>query len=454
MAKISGAKNVVRPHYSSFSVELTRNILVALSVSFVALSLGAAFGILSERGAFFGMLSAGLIAFIAAAIGGTRVQCSGPTAPMAAIMAGLVAWGTQVYAQNPDALGGMTPDHYFNLVCLLCGGIMVLMAVLRTGKFIAYVPEMVISGFMTGIGLIIWTGQAQVLFGIGKMAFTGGIAANVTVAAMTLALTFWATDIVEKISKTMAKIIPGTLIALVVMVGVVVALGLRIETVSLGAGVKSAGDMLTLVAAQIPRHVSWGAIKMGLPVGFELALISYLDSLMVALIIDRMTGEKTKLNQELAAQGVANVAVGFIGGVPGTQASIRSVMMVKEGATMRLAGMMVGVFVFIEILVFQGFVTLIPKAVFSGILLKVGWNVCDKEPIRDYVLRRKGRPSTLDFITLVGTALVTMWNLSVAVVFFTLFYYTALYWQNKRVRAKAPLAEQERYIAEIMHDKP
>ena len=168
------------------SAELLRNLLVALSVSFVALSLGAAFGILSGRGAFFGMFSAGIIAFVAAALGGTRVQCSGPTAPMAAVMAGIVATGTAAFAKNPDALGGMTPDHYFNLICLLCGGIMILMGVFRTGKFISWVPEEVISGFMTAIALIILVGQAQVLWGLGKPAFEGSIPVNTGIAFATL----------------------------------------------------------------------------------------------------------------------------------------------------------------------------------------------------------------------------------------------------------------------------
>lgn len=439
---------------SSFPATLARNLLVALSVSFVALSLGAAFGILSGRGAFFGMISAGIIAFVAAALGGTRVQCSGPVAPTAAVMAGIVAAGTAAYAKNPAALGGMTPEHYFNLICILCGVILLLMALFRTGKFIAYVPEEVISGFMTGIALIIWIGQAQVLWGLGKPAFGGDMAVNTAVAFGTLALTFLAATILEKIYKPLAKIIPGTLLALVLMVGVAVLLKLDIETVKLGASVNSIGDIAALAQAQFPRNVSWEAVKMGLPSGFEFALISYLDSLMVALIIDRMTGEKSKLNKELMAQGAANAAAGFFGGIPGTQASIRSVMMIKEGATMRLAGMMVGVFVFVEILMFQAFVEAIPKAVFAGILLKVGWNVCDKEPIWAFIRRAKDAPPRLEFFILIGTALVTVWNLTVAVIFFTLFYYTVKYWQGRRATPHAPHAEQERYIEEVLHEKP
>ena len=418
----------------SFGAALVRNVLVALTISFIALSLGAAFGVLSGRGAFAGMFSAGIIAFIAAMLGGTRVQCSGPTAPMAAVMAGLSVMAVGQFAANPGALGGMTPDHYLNLICLLCGGFMVLMGIFRTGLLIHYVPDFVISGFMTGIALIIWTGQSDALIGISKDPMTGHMAQNIVLALVSLLIVFITKPVLQRLVPKVAPLIPGALVTLVIMVTVAYVLKLNVEYVTLDTKIEHWDDMVALVSAQIPRNISWDAIKMGSIPGFELALISFLDTLMVALIIDRMTGETTRKNKEVIAQGVANVAISFIGGVPGTQASIRSVLMIKEGATWRAAGMLVGVFVMVEMILFQNVIALIPKAVFTGILLKVGWDVCDKGPIWAYVSRKANRPSTLDFVTLIGTAVVTVYDLTIAVLSFTALWYSVRFLQNRKAQ--------------------
>lgn len=437
--------------YDSKALEIIQNLLVALTVSFVALSLGAAFGVLSGRGAFAGMFSAGLIAMITGLLGGTRVQCSGPVAPMAAIMAVISASVATEYAADPTALGGMTPNHFLNLICYLCGFFMILMAVFRTGFLISYVPDAVISGFMTGISLIIWIGQGKLLFGINQEALTGPMGLNIFIVAFTVFLTFVTTPLLAKISKTLSRIMPSTLVALVAATAIALLFGMNIQKVSVGATIPGWDGFVEMVKAQVPDDINWTAIKKAAPSGLEFALISYLDSLMVALIIDRMRGEKTKKNKELMAQGIANAAVGLIGGVPGTQASIRSVMMTKEGATMRMAGFMVGVFVIVEMLMFQNWLALIPQAVFVGILAKVGWNVCDKEPIWKFIARRKDRPSALDFFTIVGTAIVTVYNLTFAVLSFTAIYYAVRWYQNKKVKAHDPTDFEERYVEGVLH---
>jgi SulP family sulfate permease len=415
-----------------FGEALLRNILVALTISFIALSLGAAFGVLSGRGAFAGMISAGIIAFIAAAIGGTRVQCSGPTAPMAAVMAGLSTAALSKYGADSMALGGMTPDHYLNLICLLCGAIMVVMALLRTGLLIYYVPDSVISGFMTGIALIIWIGQGDALLGITRDPLKGSYALNILIALASLLIVFVTKPVLNRLSPKLSQLLPGALVTLVLMVAVTTFFKLDVEYVTLDTQINGFGDIVALFKEQIPQNISWDAVKMGLMPGFELALISFLDTLMVALIIDRMTGESTRKNKEVMAQGWANVAVGMVGGVPGTQASIRSVLMIKEGATWRAAGVLVGVFVIVEMLLFQNLIAMIPKAAFIGILLKVGWDVCDRGPLWAYVSRKENRISTLDFITIVGTAIVTVYDLTLAVLTFTALWYAVRFYEKRK----------------------
>lgn len=489
MARLSAGDSVVaQVTHTSKTMEVVHNLLVALTVSSIALSLGAAFGVLSGRGAFAGMFSAGIIAFIAACLGGTRVQCSGPVAPMAAVMAVLFASATQEYNLNPDIWGGVTPDQYLNLICFICGGVLLLMAALRTGFLISYVPSAVISGFMTGISLIIWNGQLQTLFGWGgKEALSGDLGLNVALVIGTIALVVMTPHILRLlVSPRLARLVPGPLVAIVFMTVLSQLVHLDVQLVDIKASVPTLTGLWEMVQTQIPNTMSWPLMAKALPSGIEFALICYLDTLMVSLIVDRMTGEQSRKDKELMAQGFSNAAVGLIGGIPGTQASIRSVMMIKEGATMRLAGIMVGVFVILEMMLLLDFISMIPKAVFIGILLKVGWDVCDREPLWQYVkhnvLRRNKKPQPDKelsvrnlmlraknliknlrdepndappahvFWIIVGTAVVTVYNLTLAVCLFTAVYYVYKAINNRRTRAKEPTHYVEERIKEVLDD--
>jgi SulP family sulfate permease len=119
----------------------------------------------------------------------------------------------------------------------------------------------------------------------------------------------------------------------------------------------------------------------------QLAALCYLDALLTSLVVDRMSGERTRQNQELFAQGAANGAVAIVGGIPGAQATIRSVLVIKEGGTMRLAGIAIGLFVLVEMVLLRDLIAMIPQAVFAGVLLKVGYDVFDLEPVTAYLCR-------------------------------------------------------------------
>ena len=148
------------PHDRNVREELPQNILAALTVSFAAISLGAAFGLQSGRdnGIVIGILSAGLIAFVTSLLGGTRIQCSGPTAPMTTVTMTVWAAATGVLASQL-ATASYTADHFMTVVLLLTSALLMLMAVFRLGKYITLVPAVVISGFMNGIAILIWVGE-------------------------------------------------------------------------------------------------------------------------------------------------------------------------------------------------------------------------------------------------------------------------------------------------------
>jgi len=183
-----------------------------------------------------------------------------------------------------------------------------------------------------------------------------------------------------------------------------------------------------------------------------------------------MSGETTKQDKELAAQGIANSFIAFVGGIPGAQATIRSVLMLKEQATLRLAGIMVGVFVLVEIVLFQHLINQIPKAVFVGVLLKVGYDVFDFKPLQIYfaeVMRLRSQllhdffnrhdeekifVTNREIIVIAGTAAITVFiNLNIAVAMFTILFYL----HNKVLFRHNPmrdlLPEQETEAFDVHH---
>ena len=418
---------------------LWHNVVAGLTVSFVAISLGAAFGILSGRGAFAGIISAGIIAFITASLGGTRVQTSGPTAPMTAVSAVVVAFAyDRLLARVPNA----NPEQFIDMVLILTGLVMLVMAVLRLGRFIRYVPRVVVSGFMDGIAILIWVDQLRKLTGWGGQdPFGGDQATNIVLATVTFALVIVLPLLLKRYARGFAQFLPGTLITIIGVTIVANVFRLNAELVSLETTIASFADFRDMVASHVPSGWSTQMMLLAAPFALQLAMLGYLDTLLTSLVVDKLTGEETRKDKELAAQGVANGAVAFVGGIPGAQATIRSVLILKEGATLRLAGILVGLFVLVEMVLFQNYISMIPQAVFAGLLFKVGWDVFDWLPVRAYTaagLRDAGlgagwltrpddpplRVSHPEALFIAGTTIVTIvWDLNVAVIgFVTLFY--------------------------------
>ncbi len=415
---------------------ILRNCVIGFTVSFIALSLGAALGILSGRGAFSGMMSAGIIALVTALLGGTRVQCSGPTAPMSAVSALVVAFAYEQVAMSAQA------DQFINLVFLLTGLLLLLMALLRLGRFIRLVPNVVVSGFMSGIALLIWQDQLYAVFGWGdKLALKGGMVANALVVVVTLVLIFVLAPVMRRLVGRRARFLPSTLLAIVLVSAGCVLLCPNVERVQL-SGSLSGADFFGFIQQQWPRDWSLATLKAALPFSIQLTLLCYLDTLLTSLVVDKMSGEVTRQNQELMAQGVASGACALVGGIPGAQATIRSVLMIKEEANLRLAGIMTGAFVLIEMMLFQEWINYIPKAVFVGVLMKVGYDVFDFMPLRlylkqlvtkrwyqwkDFFSRRDEREiyvTNREGLMISGTAVVTLvMDLNLAVGGFTLLFY-------------------------------
>ena len=441
---------------------ISQNILVGLTVSFVALSLGAAFGILSGRGAFAGMLSAAIIALITSIFGGTRVQCSGPTAPMTTVTVVAIAFAHDYVTKYAPQFSA---DHIITVILILTGLFLIIAGIFKLGRFITLVPNVVISGFMNGIAILIWLDQLKRIIGFGgKTPYTGSIWQNTIVAILTAVLVFTLPSLFKRWLPKFASLLSGTFIAIVVMTLLSNIINLPIEHVHITGSLKSINDLTSLIKTQIPSTWSWELIKIAIPFALQLTILAYLDSLLTSLVVDKMTKESTNQNKELIAQGLANGIVGLLGGIPGAQATIRSVLIIKEKATSRLAGIMVGIFALIEIVLLQDTINLIPQAVFTGVLIKVGYDVFDWSPLRLYFKEWiKNKKSLLhnffsrnddikifvtnrEFIIILGTTLVTiLWNLNAAVAIFTILFYLHNKWlfKNNPMRDLKPEIETE-----------
>ena len=421
-----------------------------LTVSFAAISLGAAFGAMSGRGAFAGMIGAAVIPIIASIFGGTRLQASGPTAPMTAVSALTVAFAYDNFADK------MLAEQFITLVFMLNAIFLLLAALMRLGKLISFVPNVVILGFMNGIAFLIWKDQFAKIFSIGTdQVMQGGIWLNAILMLITFGLIYGITYSLKKfnVRQSIRSFVSGVLWCIIIMTAIAVIFVIPAEKVTLGNTLGSFGEFATLIANYFPSEIlQQEYIMQAIPLAGQLTLLAYLDSLLTSLVIDRMTHEKTKLNKELFAQGLANGTSALFQGIPGAQATIRSVLLIKEGAVTRLAGVLIGVFALLSILVFKDYLSLVPAAVFAGVLLKAGIDVCDKDFVRNYLKLRWYQSSQRNIqfgIILYTTAITVFVDLNIAVLTGTLLYY-GLKFFLKTQDAESDLSEVSEHESKLI----
>ena len=335
-----------------------------VTAAVVGLPVALAFGVASGLGAVAGIYGAIAVGFFASVFGGTRSQISGPTGPMAVAMAVIVTTHASSLAEAFT-------------IAIMAGLIQVLLGVLRIGRFVAYTPYSVISGFMSGIGIIIIT--LQVLPFIGEPAASGGPLAaattwpnamshldNVNFSAITIA---GATLIVGVLwPSRLRRFLPPTLAALVV--------GTLMGVFWL-SGTPVIGDVPTgLPSPQLPVIDPSFLVRAFSP-ALTIALLGSIDSLLTSLIADSMTRTRHNPNRELVGQGLGNMIAGFIGGIPGAGATLGTVVNIRAGGRTQISGALRALILLALVLGLGKYVEAIPHAVLAGILMKVGWDIID-----------------------------------------------------------------------------
>ncbi len=337
------------------------DIYGGLTAAVVALPLALAFGVASGAGPVAGLYGAIFVGFFAAVFGGTPSQISGPTGPMTVVMAGII---TQ-YAHEPAMA--------FTVV-MLAGLFQILFGVLKLGRYIAYVPMPVISGFMSGIGCIIIILQLAPMIGHptpggGTLAVLAALPTLIIqphldamiVGAVALAIVFF-------MPNRLNRIIPAPLIALVA--GTLFVLWLL-------PGVPILGEIPIGLPKPTLPHFSLAAVPDMVQGAIILALLGAIDSLLTSLIADNVTQTHHDSDRELIGQGIGNTLAGFFGAIPGAGATMRTVINVRTGGRTPISGALHALVLLAIVLGLGGLAAHIPHAVLAGILIKVGIDIID-----------------------------------------------------------------------------
>ena len=360
---------------------LRGDLLGGLTAAVVALPLALAFGnaALGTGGAIYGLYGAIVAGFLAALLGGTPAQVSGPTGPMSVTVAGVVSSLAAVGVSRDLAAGEMLP---LVMAAVVLGGVFeALLGLLRLGRYITLVPYSVVSGFMSGIGFIILVLQIGPFLGIttrgGVVESLQGLIGNpspnpaaIGVGVMTLAVVF--------LTPTRIRTwVPSPLLALLVVTPLSLLLfsdnrllQLDLDPIARIGTIPEGG--LRLVMPNFSQHLP-ELVKAGL----VLALLGAIDSLLTSLVADNITQTNHDSNRELIGQGVANTAAGFLSGLPGAGATMRTVINIKSGGQTPISGMTHSIVLLMVLVGAGSLASEIPTALLAGILIKVGLDIID-----------------------------------------------------------------------------
>jgi len=411
-----------------------------ITAGIVALPLALAFGLQSGMGAAAGLYGAIFISFFAALFGGTNTQISGPTAPMTAVSMIVIAG---IVAANNGSLEQALPAIL--MVFLLAGLMQIALGFMKVGQYIRYIPYPVVSGFMTGIGVIILVTQILPMLGYyakEDVAFVDEFKPQAEEVMLERILRDEAAEdilVLEDFQETIkrasaitpaeiedeAKALAGSEASGVIGALRVLPKALRninyidfilgLLTIFIIYGFKRItkavpSTLVALLAVSLGAYFllgvggyrTIGEIPSGFPIpyldiftGFQLssitpyiltalslALLGVIDSLLTSIVADNMTKTKHNPDKELIGQGVGNSIAAIFGGIPGAGATIRTVVNIESGGRTRLSGMVAGVLLLIVLLVLGPLASQIPAAVLAGILVTVGIGVMDYKGLR------------------------------------------------------------------------
>ncbi|MBE9047195.1 SulP family inorganic anion transporter [Pleurocapsales cyanobacterium LEGE 10410] len=344
------------------------DIFGGITAAVIALPMALTFGVASGAGASAGLWGAILVGFFAALFGGTPTLISEPTGPMTVVMTAVIA---SLTAANPEQGLAMA----FTVV-MLAGVFQIIFGLLKLGRYVTMMPYTVISGFMSGIGVILiilqiapFLGQASPKGGVvGTVQNIPTLMGNINpietlLAVITVAILFL-------YPAKLKKFLPPQLLALIV--------GTLIAVLFLGnADIRQIGAIsVGLPSLQLPIF-SAAQLQTMLLDALVLAMLGCIDALLTSLVADSLTRSEHDSNKELIGQGLGNLASGLFGGIAGAGATMGTVVNIQTGARTALSGLTRALVLLVVVLGLSQYLSVIPLAVLAGIALKVGIDIVD-----------------------------------------------------------------------------
>ena len=378
--------------------QLITDLGAGVVVGVVAIPLAIAFGIASGVTPEQGLFTAIVAGFIISAFGGSRVQIGGPTGAFVVIVYGIV---------HQYGYPGLA------IATFMAGGILIVLGLAKLGGAIKFIPFPVVTGFTSGIALIIFSGEIKDLLGLPMGDVPPGFVDKWTIyaghlrelnldavlvsAIALIVLIFW---------PRLSRRIPGPFVALIVTTALVHLLGLDVETI----GSRFGEIHSRLPSPSLPNITPAIAISLIRP-AITIALLAAIESLLSAVVSDGMIGGRHRSNMELVAQGIANMVSPLFGGIPATGAIARTATNVKNGGRTPVAGIMHAVTLLLVTLFFGKWASLIPMATLAAILVVVSYHMSEWRSFRSELTAPRS-----DVLVLLATfSLTVLVDLTVAI---------------------------------------
>lgn len=373
-----------------FKTNLKGDFFGAITASIIAFPQALAFGVASGLGASAGLWGAIILSLFTGIFGGNIPIVSGPTGPSSIIIA------TIILSMHNDIKSAI-------FVLLFASILQIIISLTSIPKFIKYVPYPVISGFLTGIGLIIIILQISPLLGGEIYASTIEAIKNYPLLFSNIDVNSTLTGVITLIilffmPKIITKFLPSQLIALILMTCLTSVLNLDVEKIS--------SVSFNLPVFQFP-NISFNLISTTFTLALTLAFISSSESLLTGIIVDSLTKNKHNPKNLVLMQGIGNIFCALTGSMNGAAATMRSVAAIKNGSSTKLTQVFSAIILILVLLKFNNFISQIPICVLAAILIKIGYDILDLKVLK--VL--KHAPKDDLFVLLAVLFLTVFYNL-------------------------------------------
>lgn len=382
--------NDIKNEFKGYNLlNFKQDLMAGITVTAVALPLALAFGVSSGATAAAGLITAILAGLVIGALSGGSFQISGPTGAMSAILVALF----QKYGLEGVWIAGA-----------LAGIILMLAGIFKLGKVVSYIPTPVITGFTSGIALIIAIGQLDNFFGVSTKSsesaaikvlnfFSGPLNPNwyaLSIGVLVVAIMIlW--------PKKFNKVIPSSLIGLIVALIINMIFKLPLDVIGDIPQKLILDDRLSITSINID------IIKNVLIPAISIAALAMIESLLCGEVGKKMKGDPFDTNKELIAQGIGNFIIPFFGGVPATAAIARTSVAIKSGGKTRLVSILHSVFLMLSMFLLAPIMSNIPLSALAGVLMVTAWRMNEWENIK-YIFSKRFKGAISKFlITMIAT---------------------------------------------------